>query len=368
MKSIGQIQEVWKEAWDKTSPEKEIRRWDYFGGRQYISKYIPRYGKTLEAGCGLGRYVFYFAKMGINIDGIDFSKKTIDYLNKWQKQYNFNFNFQVDDVTKLSYPDNSLRGYISLGVVEHFIEGPKKPLDEAYRVLEPGGIAIITTPSVSWYVTYMRVKAKLKEIVKKIIRYKSPPRNFFQYEYKPKQLKKFVEKSGLYVTQFSGADLLFPYTQKGKFTGKNIKKGSFAYWFSHKFENTILKNIGAQSITISVKVADEMYCFLCGDKTAKKKSLLSYTVPICKKCTDKDTAHYYKLGNYPKYSAPYIINPPIKAPVEEVCELSGEIYISDELFEDFGLAKNISPQMLQKPEVNIKLCNENIQPIWRNFK
>ncbi len=368
MESLGQKKEVWKDTWDKTSPENEIRRWDFFGGRQYISKYIPRYGKTLEAGCGLGRYVFYFSKMGIDIEGVDFSEKTIDYLNTWEKRHNFNLFFKVDDVTKLSYPDNSLRGYISLGVVEHFIEGPHKPLEEAYRVLEPGGVAIITTPSVSWYVIYSRIKLKIKDIIKKIIRYKNPSRTFFQYEYTPKQLKKFVEKSGLLVTICSGADLLYPFTRIGKGTGINLKKGSFAYRFSHKFENTALKNIGAQSITISVKVADEMYCFLCGDKTAKKESLENYSVPICKNCFDNDLAHYYEYGKYAKYAAPYIISPPVKKPEEEICEFSGVKYVSDELFENYGFNKKVSPQMLRKPEVNIRLCNENIQPVWRNFK
>lgn len=239
---------------------------------------------------------------------------------------------------------------------------------EAYRILEPAGVAIITTPSVSWYVIYSRIKLKLKDIVKKIIRYKNSSRIFFQYEYTAKQLKKFVEESGLHVTTYSGADLLFPFAQKGKYTGVNLKKGSFAYWFSHKFENTILKNIGAQSITISVKVADEMYCFLCGDKTAKKESLKNYSVPICKNCFGNDLAHYYEYGKYPKYAAPYIISPPVKKPTEEICEFSGVKYISDKLFEDYGFNKKVSLQMLRKPEVNIKLCNENIQPIWRNLK
>ena len=48
----------------------------------------------------------------------------------------------------LPYEDSSISGYLSFGVIEHFIEGPHEALAEAFRVLRPGGIAIITTPGV----------------------------------------------------------------------------------------------------------------------------------------------------------------------------------------------------------------------------
>jgi len=92
--------------------------------------------------------------MGINIEGLDFSDSTIEFLKHWQQEYGFSINFLKGNVTDIPYDDNSLSGYISLGVVEHFIEGPHKPIAEAQRVLRPGGISIITTPSISWYIFY----------------------------------------------------------------------------------------------------------------------------------------------------------------------------------------------------------------------
>ncbi len=125
--------------------------WDYYGLRPWILKYTPRYGKVCEAGCGLGRYNFYLNHFGIDIVGLDFEKKTIDYLNKWKFKKGFGeVSFIEGDVTHLPFEDNSLSGYISLGVVEHFIEGPQKPIREAYRALRAGGIAIITTPAPSF--------------------------------------------------------------------------------------------------------------------------------------------------------------------------------------------------------------------------
>ncbi len=339
--------------------------WDFYGGRQWISKYVPRYGKVVEAGCGAGRYVFYLKRMGIDIEGVDFSKAVIERLNNIKSEIVPDAVFLHGDITSLPYEDNSLSGYISLGVVEHFIDGPGHAFAEAYRILRPGGIAIVTTPNISFLVFYRRLVRYIKKLVKKIIGKKIINPAFFQYEYRPRELKKQLQEHGFHVSRAEGCDLLYPFCEIGGFNGNNLKKGKFAYWFSNRFENSWAKNLGGQSVTIAVKKAPLMYCFLSGELTATAESLSKYDVPISKKFQETELANLFIKNRQVKFSESYKINTPLLLPSKRKCDYSGEYYFTDPVFEAFGFNKNVSPQTLAKPKVNIDLCVNHLQPVWR---
>lgn len=368
LNSNGQKSEIWDRWWGNITPLSEIRMWDFYGGRQWITKYVPRYGKVIEGGCGVGRYVFYLKKLGIDIDGIDFSDEVINKLMEVKDNIEPEAIFIKGDILNLPYENNSLAGYISLGVVEHFIEGPQAVLQEAYKKLRPGGIAIITTPNKSFLVRYRNAKTKLKNIVKKIIRYKTVMPDFFQYEYTPMQLKRFIKSTGFHVSRAEGSDFLYPFCEIGGFDGKNLKPNSFAYWFSHAFENTWFNYFGGQSITISVKKAPLMYCFLSGKLTATPDSLQNFDVPISREMQDSKLAQLFKKHKLVRFAESYAITPPLITAEERTCEFSGEKYFTDAVFEDFGFNKNIAPKMLKNPEISIKLSCQNIKAIWRQRK
>ncbi len=365
--NVGQDKTEWSKYWENSYPIKEIQMWDYFGLRNWILKYVPRYGEVLEAGCGLGRYVFYLSQLGIDIEGVDFEKDIIDYLNKWGKNSEFkDLKFIKGDVTNLPYKNDSLSGYISLGVVEHFYEGPHAPIREALRVLRPGGIAIISVPSPSWTKRFFRFRTKFKNILKRCIGKKIRKKPFFQYEYTAKTLKQYVEREGFYISRFSNADMLYTFTELGGNTSKYIKQNSPGYILSHLLENSRLNILGAQSIVIGLKSADLMYCFLCGRKNVDMSSLECYDIPICRECQNDSNSYYYARYKKNKFNSKYQISPEIIEPNIRCCELCGTNFKTHYLFELYGLTKNVCPECLRNKDINIELSNTSVIPIWRS--
>jgi SAM-dependent methyltransferase len=366
MPTAGQETATWKNFWSGLTPESEIRMWDFYGLRHWILKYVPRHGKTLEAGCGLGRYVFYLSHLGINIEGLDFQRETIELLNAWQRDCGYECNFLVGDVARLQYPSDSLSGYISLGVVEHFIEGPQLPLQEAFRALRPGGIAIITTPAASFAIHIQRTVRFFKRIAKKVLNRKISPELFFQYWYTPKVLAQFVEGAGFHVSRAGAAELLYAFFELSEFRSERILGDSMSVRIANAFENSFLSRYGSQSIVIGVKTADRMHCFLCGELGAIPPSLEHFDVPICEGCMRNPLSRYYVTGAVPAYNLPYRISPKIEKPQTLQCEFCKRAYVSDRVFERFGFAKNACNDCLRRKEINIVLSNEHVQPIWRD--
>ncbi len=364
--TIGQNQEYWTNEWENLSIESEIHMWDFFGCRPWILKYVPRYGKVVEAGCGLGRYVFFLKKLGIDIEGIDFSGETIEHLIKWKNENDFDITFKEGDVTNLPYGDNSISGYLSFGVIEHFIEGPQNALNEAFRVLKPGGITIITTPSKSWTYYYLRIRKKIRNIVKLLLGKKIKKPIFFQYWYTAKQLKKFAEKTGFNVIRYDTTDMLYTFYEFYRAKKKSIKNRKWVFKLSQLLDKSFVRKWGAQSVLIAMKPEQTLCCFFCGENTASIESLKEYDVPVSKNCMKKEIVNFYKKSaSPPYYHTPYFVEPEISKPIEKECEFSKEKYKSDKLFEQYGFSTAVNPALLKNPEVNIKLANTSIKAIWR---
>jgi SAM-dependent methyltransferase len=115
----------------------------YLGEYEEIfAAYLPKEGRILEAGCGIGKLVLSLRVRGYDIEGVEWGAETVQAV----RSHYPDLPIRVADVTKLDVPDSFYSGYISLGVVEHREQGPEPFLDEANRVLERGGVALISVP------------------------------------------------------------------------------------------------------------------------------------------------------------------------------------------------------------------------------
>jgi len=137
--------DAWEDIWDSATIELELEAIQSARAQETLHAYLPYLSRTepiLEAGSGLGAVVITLQRMGYHIIGLDYAVKA---LLKTQ-HYAPSLRQIAGDVHALPHADNSLAGYLSFGVLEHFEHGMQPALAEAYRVLRPGGILVLTIP------------------------------------------------------------------------------------------------------------------------------------------------------------------------------------------------------------------------------
>ena len=96
----------------------------------------------LDAGCGFGEWVCFLSQRGYHAEGLDFSRELISRLRASYPD----LTWQNGDVRRMPYADAAFDAVISWGVVEHDEAGPDAALREFWRVLKPGGVAIVSVP------------------------------------------------------------------------------------------------------------------------------------------------------------------------------------------------------------------------------
>ncbi len=98
---------------------------------------FPSNSKILDIGCGNGKYMNY--RHDLIIKGIDISIKLVEICK------NKGFDVIKASMTDIPYNDNSFDGIICIASYHHLDndDDRKKTLDEIYRILIPGGIALI---------------------------------------------------------------------------------------------------------------------------------------------------------------------------------------------------------------------------------
>ena len=156
-------------------------------------KYLPREGKILEAGSGRGRWVFYLRRRGYDIVGMDLARTEIAAAKEFDPQVPIEYG----NVLKTGYPDRSFEAAISLGVIEHFEEGPAAALAEMRRILRVGGLFLVTVPTQN----FMRVALfnRIKSAQTYYRRIKGVELEFEEYRYSRRQFEEQLREAGFVI-------------------------------------------------------------------------------------------------------------------------------------------------------------------------
>ena len=131
-----------EKQWRLENLETEIANCPQYDIYPTFEKYIARNMRILESGCGLGRWVFHYHRRGYDITGLDWSQQTVDLI----KSFDHDVRVVCGDARKTDFKNGEFDLVLSLGTVEHSIEGPAMALADTNRILKKNGILIVTVP------------------------------------------------------------------------------------------------------------------------------------------------------------------------------------------------------------------------------
>lgn len=204
--------------WDKKEMEALLATCETDGIFPYIEKYMPAPSRVLESGCGAGRYVKYLYDRGWDVIGLEWDQEAVDMI----KSYWPEVNAVQGDSANSPFKDNYFDGIISLGVIEHWIDGPSAPIKDIYRTLKPGAYGIVTAPCLNtirkvkkatWWNEFVNDRqatknwrrnngAKPNRLDKKYKYWPYPTYGeFFEYRFTKQQFRDAIEKEGLEIIE-----------------------------------------------------------------------------------------------------------------------------------------------------------------------
>lgn len=141
-------------------------------------------GVHLEAGCGAGYWVAALRGQGLTIEGLEYARELVDLV----RSVNPRLPVRWGNALRIDSPGTHYDSYLSIGVVEHRIEGPEPFLVEAYRVLKPGGSILIAVPFFG----------PIRKLKSRLFLYDRHPPNlpFFQYGFSQREFTSLLATTG----------------------------------------------------------------------------------------------------------------------------------------------------------------------------
>ncbi|MEW5910672.1 MAG: class I SAM-dependent methyltransferase [Thermodesulfobacteriota bacterium] len=113
---------------------------------EYLPKIVNfadyRGKKVLEIGCGVGIDSLQFARAGAELTGVDLTPNAIKLAALNLELHGYRGTFVNQNAESLNLPENHFDAVYSHGVLHH-TPRPWKAVEEVYRVLKPGGEAVI---------------------------------------------------------------------------------------------------------------------------------------------------------------------------------------------------------------------------------
>ncbi|MDZ4765913.1 MAG: class I SAM-dependent methyltransferase [Chloroflexota bacterium] len=185
--TYDQTRAAWETIWDGASMQVELDAIQSRRAQETLNRYrlfLPKDKPILEAGSGLSAVVITLRRFGYDLIGLDYAVNALHI----SRAYDPTLKLTAGDVHALPFADNALGGYLSFGVLEHFEHGMGNALKEAYRVLDRGGVLVLTIPYPN--VVYRLVKWKNRN---------QPRAGYYETAYTRAELVRAVVTAGFHL-------------------------------------------------------------------------------------------------------------------------------------------------------------------------
>ena len=181
---------LWNDHWRAENAEGllESARKSQYPDRDIFLKYLDRDSPVLDGGCGVGHVVLGLKSDGYDSLGVENSEEQVRFV----KSLAPDCDIETGDILALDqFPDGHFGGYISWGVVEHSLEGPKDALLEANRVLKIGATLLVSVP---YFNPWRRLKARWALYPKPDVR--PDPSQFYQMAFTKSEFISILKDCG----------------------------------------------------------------------------------------------------------------------------------------------------------------------------
>lgn len=226
-----------KDFWDNADREYEDQ-----ADRMAIRKLLPkRMEKFADIGGGYGRLANEYLKRARKVYLFDYSKTELEQA---KEIYGDKIETKSGDIYELPFKDDELDGLMMVRVTHH-LERLDQAVKELYRVLKPGGVAVIevankrTLPKIARYLTH---RSKVNPFDKTPANYKNIAKDGF-YNYHPKYVEEMFEKQGFKLEKVLSVS---------NFRSKSLKK-------IFKTDRLVKMENGAQSLLAPIRFAPSIY-------------------------------------------------------------------------------------------------------------
>ncbi len=193
----------------------------------WIASKLPSSSKVLDMGCGAGFLTHELASAGHEVTGVDLSEESLNIARKLDTKGTY----LRADVTAIPLESGSFDAVCAMDLLEH-VENPKAVVQEASRLLKPGGLFFFHTFNrtfLSWLIVIKGVEWCVKNA--------PPDMHILRLFIKPEELKIICEEHGMVTEEFRGL---------------NVKVNSRAFW-QMVFKRTVPEDLEFE-FTNSLKI------------------------------------------------------------------------------------------------------------------